>query len=100
MYLTIFGISLGAWLLFEVWTFLRDRGKDRGPATGAERRSVTALAIAIALAMNVPGNFPLSLFSGIALVWARMVFRLWCIQTLGRLFSTRLVIQQGHDLVT
>lgn len=109
MYLTIFGISLGAWLLFEVWVFLRDRGKEKGKATAEGRRTITALAIAVALAMNIPGvaprfdvrtNFGAHFAFGIALVWAGMLFRLWCIRTLGDFFSTQLVVQQAHELIT
>jgi len=110
MYLTIFSISLGAWLLFEIWVFLRDRGKDKGGAAAAEaRRNITVLAVAIALAMNVPGiapmldvhsNFAVYFWAGIALVWAGMFLRLWALRLLGRFFSTRLVIQQDHELIT
>ena len=109
MYLMVFGISLGAWLLFEIWVFLRDRGKEKGEAAAESRGSITALAIAIALAMNIPGiaptldihrNFAIYFWAGIALVWAGMLFRFWSIQVLGRFFSTRLVIQRGHELIT
>jgi protein-S-isoprenylcysteine O-methyltransferase len=109
MYLTIFGISLAAWILFEIWVFLRDRGQKEGAAPQGARRSIAALAIAIALAMNVPGiapgldvrrNFQVYFYAGIALVWAGMLFRFWCIQTLGRFFSTRLLVQEQHELVT
>ena len=105
----IFGISLGAWILFEIWVFLRDRAKESGAARAEARRSITILAIAVALAMNVPGiapmfdvhtGFAVVFTCGIALVWAGMLFRFWCIQTLGKLFSPRLLLQEGHDLVT
>jgi protein-S-isoprenylcysteine O-methyltransferase len=109
MYLTVFGISLGAWLLFEIWVFLRDRGKEKGEAAVGARRSIAALAIAIALAMNIPGiapmfdvqrNFAIYFWAGILLVWAGMLFRFWAVRVLGMFFSTRLVIQQGHELIT
>ena len=117
-YLTIFGISLAAWLLFEIWVFLRDRGKDRGaalaPGAGSARasearRTFAILAIAVALAMNVPGLFPMFdvranyavyFWIGIALIWAGILLRMWCVRVLGRFFNTSLVIQEGHGLVT
>ena len=109
MYLNIFGISLGAWLLFEIWVFLRDRRMERGGAAAAEaRRTIAVLAIAIALAMNIPGiapmldvhkYFSIVFWAGIALVWAGMLLRFWAIRVLGSLFSTRLVIQQSHELI-
>jgi protein-S-isoprenylcysteine O-methyltransferase len=109
MYLTVFGISLGAWLLLEVWVFLRDRGRDQGRTSAESRRSFAALAIAVALAMNIPGIAPKfdvredygTYFSiGIAMVWAGMLLRLWAIRTLGTFFSTQLVIQSSHSLIT
>ena len=109
MYVTIFGISLGAWLLFEIWVFLRDRGKEGRGATPEGRRTFAVLAIAVALAMNLPGvaprfdvrtNFAAYFAFGIALVWVGLLFRIWCIRTLGRFFSTQLVIQRDHDLIT
>ncbi len=108
MYQTVFFISLGAWLLFEIWIFLRDRGKE----SSGEREgfwSFAALAIAIASAMNVPGiapmfdvqqNFERIFFIGIGLVWAGLIFRLWAVRTLGAAFSTRLVVQAGQETVT
>ena len=77
-YLTIFGISLAAWLLFEIWVFLRDRGKEKGAQPAEARRAFAVLAIAVALAMNVPGlfptfdvraNYPLYFSIGIASIW-------------------------------
>jgi len=109
MYLTIFGISLGAWLLFEFWEFLRDRGKEQGHAAAEARWTVAAFAIAVAVAMNIPGvaprfdvraNFGACFAFGITLVWAGMLFRWWCIQTLGKFFSAQLVAKQKHQLIT
>lgn len=109
MYLLVFGISLGAWLLFEIWVFLRDRGKEKGGSGAEARRSIAAFAIAVALAMNVPGiapmldvqrGFAVYFWTGIALVWVGMGLRFWSIQVLGRLFSPRLVVQKGHELIT
>jgi protein-S-isoprenylcysteine O-methyltransferase len=109
MYLTIFGISLGAWILLEVWVFFRDRGSAGDAASGEARRTISILAIAVALAMNVPGiapmldvhkNYAVYFFCGIAFVWLGMLLRLWCIRTLGKFFSPRLVLQEGHQLIT
>lgn len=109
MYLIVFGISLGAWMLFEIWVFLRDRGKEQGKAPAETRRTITAIALAVAIAMNIPGvapmfdvrrNFAAYFFIGIALVWAGMALRLWSIRTLGRYFSTQLVVQGEHQLIT
>jgi len=108
-YLTIFGISLAAWLLFEIWVFLRERGKDKGSRPAESRRGIVILALAVALAMNVPGlfpgfdvreNFAVYFWIGIALIWIGILLRAWCVRTLGRFFNTSLVLQKEHALVT
>lgn len=108
-YLTIFGISLAAWLLFEIWVFLRERGKEAGTRPADSRRGIVILALAVALAMNVPGLFPTfdvranyaNYFRiGILLIWAGILLRLWCVRVLGRFFNTSLVLQEKHALVT
>jgi protein-S-isoprenylcysteine O-methyltransferase len=108
-FLAIFGISLAAWLLFEIWVFLRDRGKDRGAQPAEARRAFAVLAIAVALAMNVPGiapmfdvraNYAVYFWIGIVLIWTGILLRLWSVRTLGRFFAMSLVIQEGHGLVT
>jgi protein-S-isoprenylcysteine O-methyltransferase len=108
VYQTVFFITLGAWLLFEAWLFLREGGGGKPAATEA-RRTITALAIAVALAMNAPGlapmldvrhNFAFFFWSGIAVAWWGLLFRIWAVRTLGRYFSTQLVVQPGHELIT
>ncbi len=108
MYQIVFFISLGAWLLFEIWVFLRDRGRES--SAGREGFwSLAALAIAIALAMNVPGIAPMFdvtrdferyFFIGIGLVWAGLLFRFWAVRTLGVYFSPRLAVQSGQKMIT
>ena len=107
-YITIFGISLAAWLLFEIWVFLRDRGKERGAQPAEARRAFAALAIAVALAMNVPGiapmfdvraNYATYFWIGIALIWVGILFRLWAVQAVGRSFSTNLVASGPYRFV-
>ena len=38
--------------------------------------------------------------TGIALVWLGILLRLWAIETPGRFFRTKVVIQSGHELIT
>lgn len=101
-------ISLWCWLLFEMWVFARDRGKERRGTRGGQW-VILALVAGITVGLNMPGvapsfdirtHFAIFCILGLVLVWAGILFRFWAIQTLGRFFSTRLVIQEGHELIT
>jgi protein-S-isoprenylcysteine O-methyltransferase len=109
IYAIAFTISFCCWFLFEVWVYSRDRGMARRDSRGSGLTVVIALAIGITLALNMPGiapvfnirgHFTVYFVLGIVLLWAGILFRFWSIQTLGRLFSTRLVIQERHQLIT
>ncbi len=109
IYAVVFTISFCCWLGFELWVFSRDRGKARRASRGNGLPVVLGLVIGITLAMNMPkiapvfdirDHFPVYFVLGILLIWAGILFRFWSIQTLGRFFSTRLVIQDRHELVT
>jgi protein-S-isoprenylcysteine O-methyltransferase len=109
IYGAAFTISFLCWLAFEIWVFSRDRGKERKRARGGSLSVFLALVIGISLALNLPALVPalniqtysLAFFVlGILLIWAGLLFRFWSIQTLGRLFSTSLIIQDRHQLIT
>jgi len=107
----IFWLSYGAWGLFEVWVFSR----DRRAVTGEKRDSgslyvlVTLIVLGILLAFTAPHIAPfarvrlapaLLFFGAIALMWFGMMLRLWAIQTLGRFFRTSVFVLHEHRLVT
>ena len=109
LYAVVFSISFWCWFAFEVWVFLRDRGKVRKDSRAGGGWVVIALVIGITLTLNMPAiapvfniqaHFAVLFVLGIVLVWAGILFRFWAIQTLGRLFSTSLVIQERHELIT
>lgn len=109
IYAIAFTISFWCWFIFEIWVFSRDRGKEKRGSLASGRWVVIALAIGITLGLNVPGvapvfnihsHFAVYFVVGLVLIWFGLVFRFWAIQTLGRLFSTSLVIQERHELIT
>jgi protein-S-isoprenylcysteine O-methyltransferase len=104
-----FTISFWCWFLFEIWVFSRDRGKERAGSRGTGLWFVLALALGITVGFNMPaiapmfdiqGHFAFLFVLGTVLMWAGMVFRFWSIQTLGSSFSTRLIVQERHELIT
>src|SRR5512140_1699310 len=107
----IFSAPFWIWILFEVWVFRRERGaardssRDRGSAVGV----IAFLIIGITLGINLDAltksftirNGFVPIFAlGIALVYAGLALRYWSIQTLGRFFRTRVMIQDEHKLIT
>lgn len=109
LYAAVFTISFWCWFGFEIWVFLRDRGKAKKDSRAGGGWVVIALIVGITLGLNMPAiaprfniqtHFATIFVSGIVLVWAGILFRFWSIQTLGRLFSTSLVIQERHELIT
>ena len=109
IYDMVFTISFWGWLVFEIWVFSRDRGKEKRDSRGSGLWVIIAIVIGITFGLNMPGIAPvfsirghpaIYFVAGIVLIWAGILFRFWSIQTLGRFFSTRLIIQERHELIT
>lgn len=111
IYAFIFTASFWCWVALEAWVFLRERGtgRDGSRDRGSTFIVVLILAVGITLALNLPQllpGFDIRIFFtgffalGLVLVVAGLLFRLWAIRTLGSFFRTRVVIQEGHRLIT
>jgi protein-S-isoprenylcysteine O-methyltransferase len=109
IYAIVFSISFWCWILLEIWVFTRDRGKQKTGSRIGALWFVLALALGITLGFNmaaiapmfgIQAHFAVYFVLGIVLAWAGLAFRFWSIQTLGSLFSTRLMIQEHHELIT
>jgi protein-S-isoprenylcysteine O-methyltransferase Ste14 len=108
-YGVVFAVSFCCWLGLEIWVFWRERRSQGRTSRGNEPRLMLTIAAGIVLGLNMPalappfniGGQPLLHFApGILLIWAGLFLRFWSIQTLGRYFSTKLAIQEGHELIT
>lgn len=107
---TVFTVSYAAWGLMEMWIMRR----DRRPAQG-ERRDRGSLWVIVVMfwaglggaflaAFWAPwGRFPLPpaplFWTGVVLIWAGLLFRLWAVLTLGRFFRVTVFVQDDHKLV-
>jgi protein-S-isoprenylcysteine O-methyltransferase len=109
IFTTVFGLSFLCWLLFEAWVFWRDRGKRAEGSRGSGLRVLLVFVLGISIGINMPGVAPsfnigdhatVYFVIGMLLVWGGLLLRYWSIHTLGRFFSTRLVIQERHELIT
>ncbi len=106
-----FWAAYAAWIATEMWIFSRDRRAARGKKRDAGTLFVFLLvfgpgvALAFTAAWIVPdGHIPLPpaplFWTGIALVWAGVVFRLWAVLTLGKFFRVTVFVHDDHRLVT
>jgi protein-S-isoprenylcysteine O-methyltransferase Ste14 len=109
IYTAVFSLSFLCWLLFELWVFSRDRGKQAKGSLGSGLRVVILFVLGISIGINMPAIAPVFnirshaavyFVIGMLLVWGGLLLRYWSIHTLGRFFSTRLVIQDRHELIT
>jgi protein-S-isoprenylcysteine O-methyltransferase Ste14 len=111
IYTVILSASFWCWILFEIWVFLRERGtaRDSSRDRGSAALVIIVLAAGITLGLNLPHTAPqlnirngfAGFFAlGIVLVFIGILFRFWSIQTLGKFFRTRVMIQADHKLIT
>ncbi|MHB1769735.1 MAG: methyltransferase family protein [Minisyncoccota bacterium] len=111
----LFWVSFYSWFfLFETWVSMRDvRAKtttdnvDGYSALFFLAMLYVGIFLSLAFAFLAPqfridsDSLNVLLFtSGIILIWAGIVFRLWSIQTLGKYFRTVVLIQDDHELIT
>ena len=106
----LFDGSYAAWIVLELWIFLRDHRKSSG--TSGDRGSLILLiamlfivltgawyaTTALGWARFAAFRLPIFLI-GLALVWGGIALRLWAVLTLGRFFRTTVIVQDEHRLV-
>ncbi len=109
IYAILYSISFWCWFLFEMWVFWRDRRLAQQSPRGGSRWYALIVVITITVAVNlavlapqfaIRAGFELFFVLALALIWGGLLLRFTAIQTLGSFFSTRLVIQQQHELIT
>ena len=106
----VFWASFTAWMLSEMWVFLRDARAASGARTDRGSRFLIIVLVwfglwgAFAFAYGLDGwridVEPRVLFpASIALIWTGMLLRIWSVLTLGRFFRTSVIVQDDHKLI-
>lgn len=105
-----FWISYFAWIVMEIWIFSRDRRAAAG--VRKDHGSIFVIIVMISagqtLAFYAGDLWPWArivpamdaFWTGIVLIWAGIVLRVWAVLTLGRHFRTSVRILDDHVLVT
>lgn len=101
--------TLVAWGLFEVIRFV---GEWRRTGLSGELRTTLAVMAGVVVAvwldgvftraqlLILPGSHDLHLWLGLLLMWLGLALRGWAHWLLGDLYTTTVLIQPGHRLVT
>lgn len=81
------------------WKSRQDAGSVFAVAGGVIGGILAGVGLASGRAMSLP--FPIVwLCAGLALAWAGILLRLWAVLTLGRSFTTTVVVKPGQIVVT
>lgn len=111
----LFWVSFYSWFfIFETWVSMRDvRAKVTIPNTDSYSALFSLVMLYVGIFLAIAFSFLAPRFridsdslsfllftSGIILIWAGILFRLWSIQTLGKYFRTLVLIQDDHKLIT
>ena len=103
--------SYWCWIAFEVWLVARERGTARNESQnkGSRNSIIVWWCIGILLGifavpnllaqLVIPGSALMLFILGIALVWAGILLRFRAVQTLGKFFRSKVVIQEEHVLI-
>ena len=105
-----FGVTAAVWVIGERILSLRDlrsgawkSRQDAGSYFSATAGIVGGFAAGLVLALHQTLGLPapvLWVVAGLTVAWAGMLLRLWAVLTLGRLFTTTVVVRQEQAVVT
>ena len=105
-----FGVSVGVWAIAErivsfrdlrsgAWKSKQDAGSVMAVAAGVIAGFIAAFALASGDALGLPDPV-VWLGLGLVVAWAGMLLRLWAVLTLGRFFTTTVVVRPEQTVVT
>lgn len=107
--LLLIGVTLAAWALFELIRFIRE-WRLTGLSGEARTTLVVMLGVVAAVWLDgvftrfhvlaLPGGRDLHMWVGLVAIWLGLALRAWAHWVLGDLYTTTVLIQHGHSLVT
>lgn len=107
--LLLLEVTLAGWGLFELVRFARE-WRRTGLSGDARSTLVIMLGVVVVVwldglfsrshLLNLPGSAELHLWVGLIAVWLGLALRTWAHWVLGDLYTTTVLIQRGHRLVS
>ena len=105
-----FGVTVAVWVIGErilsfrdlrsgAWKSRQDAGSFLSVTAGVFVGFLASLALASGHALSLPAPV-LWVAVGLIIAWAGMLLRLWAVLTLGRLFTTTVVVRAEQTVVT
>jgi protein-S-isoprenylcysteine O-methyltransferase Ste14 len=105
-----FGVTAAIWVIGErilsfrdlrsgAWRSRQDAGSYFALTAGIVGGFAAGLVLALLQTLSLPDP-ALWVIVGLTLAWAGMLLRLWAVLTLGRLFTTTVVVRQEQAVVT
>ena len=105
-----FGVTVAVWVIGEriqsfrdlrsgAWRSRQDAGSYFAVTAGVFAGFLAGLALASGPTLSLPAPV-LWVAVGLIIAWSGMLLRLWAVLTLGRFFTTTVVVQPEHALVT
>jgi protein-S-isoprenylcysteine O-methyltransferase Ste14 len=100
------------WIAFEIWLVARESGTEKNDSEdrGSRNNIILWWSIGIILGifaipnlfpkLTIPGNPPILFATGIFFISAGILLRSWSVRKLGKLFRSKIVIQENHKLIT
>lgn len=110
-YILIITAFYWSWIVFEFWLVARERGaiKNDSEDRGSRNTIILWWSIGIILGvfaipnllptLTIPGNSNVLFATGIFFISAGILLRFWSVRKLGKLFRSKIVIQESHKLI-
>lgn len=100
------------WIAFEIWLVARESGTLKNDSEDRGSRNTIILWWSIGIVLGIfaipnllptliiPGNSNILFAIGIFFISAGILLRFWSVRKLGKLFRSKIVIQENHKLIT
>ena len=100
------------WIAFEIWLVARESGTLKNDSEDRGSRNTIILWWSIGIVLGIfaipnllptliiPGNSNILFVTGILFISAGILLRFWSVRKLGKLFRSKIVIQENPPLIT